>query len=287
MSERIRASFAGRRVLTLEARRSPELALMVVNYGGEPIVAPALCERPLDHHTEAVAFIEGLLRDEFEMVVLMTGVGTRALVSIAEHFVSRAAFLESLARTRVVARGPKPMAALRELGLSAWAVAPSPNTWREVMTAIDVRAGGRTLDGMRIAVQEYGVANPDLNAAFDARGAIVTSVPIYKWALPDDIEPLRAGIRAIVDDQVDVLLLTAGVQMVHLLSVATSMGIEDEVRHHLHRLVIASIGPIASEELRRQGLQIDLEPSHPKMGFLVKEVAEQCGPMLEAKQSLQ
>jgi uroporphyrinogen-III synthase len=287
MTERIRASFEGRRVLTLEARRSPELALMVVNYGGEPIMAPALCERPLDHHTEALAFIEGLMRDEFEMVVLMTGVGTRELVSIAEHFVPRATFIQLLARTSLVARGPKPMAALRELGLAAWAVAPSPNTWREVMTAIDARAAGQSLDGMRIAVQEYGVPNPDLTAALGARGGIVTSVPIYKWTLPDDIEPLRAGIRAIVDDQVDVLLLTAGVQMVHLLSVATSMGIEDEVRHHLQRLVIASIGPIASEELRRQGLPIDMEPSHPKMGFLVKEVAERCGPILEAKQSVQ
>lgn len=287
MSTSARASFEGRRVLTLEARRSPELALMVVNYGGEPIVAPALRERPLDHHVEAVAFMEGLLRDEFEMVVLMTGVGTRALVTLADHFVSRSAFMQALGRTRVVARGPKPMAALRELGLGAWAVAPSPNTWREVMTAIDTHSADTTLRGMRVAVQEYGTPNPDLNAVLEARGASVTSVPIYKWTLPDDIEPLRDGIRAIVDDRVDVLLLTAGVQMVHLLEVAATMGIEDAVRRHLQKLVIASIGPIASEELRRQGLPIDLEPSHPKMGFLVKEVAERCGRMLEAKQCVQ
>jgi len=287
MSTRVRASFEGRRVLTLEARRSPELALMVVNYGGEPIVAPALRERPLDLHTEAVAFIEGLQRDEFDMVVLMTGIGTRALVTVAEHLFAREAFVESLRRTRVVARGPKPMAALRELGLSAWAVAPSPNTWREVMMAIDMRSAEVTLEGMRVGVQEYGTPNAELNGVLEARGAVVTSVPIYKWTLPDDVEPLRASIRAIVGDEVDVLLLTAGVQIVHLLRVATSMGVEDEVRRHLRRLVIASIGPIASEELRRQGLPIDLEPSHPKMGFLVKEVAEQCGSMLLAKQRVQ
>ncbi len=281
-----RASFEGRRVLTLEARRSPELALMVVNYGGEPIVAPALRERPLDHHTEALAFIDGLQRDEFEMVVLMTGIGTRALVSFSEQLNARMAFVESLRRTRLVARGPKPMAALRELGLASWAVAPTPNTWHEVLRAIDARPDV-TLSGMRVAVQEYGTPNHELNAALEDRGAVVTSVPIYKWTLPDDVEPLRAGIRAIVDDQVDVLLLTAGVQMVHLLRVATTMGVEDDVRRCLQRLVIASIGPIASEELRRQGLPVDLEPSHPKMGFLVKEVAERCGPILEAKQCVQ
>ena len=121
----------------------------------------------------------------------------------------------------------------------------------------------------------------------EARGALVTTVPIYRWTLPDNVDPLRAGIRAVIDGRVDVLLLTAGVQLVHMLRVAASMGMEDELREHLRHLVIASIGPIASEELRRQGLPIDLEPPHPKMGFLVKEVAERCGPLLEAKRCVQ
>ncbi len=288
MSARVRASFDGRRVLTLEARRSPELALMVVNYGGEPIVAPALREVTLDHHTEALAFTSGLLRGQFDMVVLMTGVGTRSLIAVAEHLVPRDVFIEALRGRRLVARGPKPMAALREVGLGAWALAPSPNTWREVISSIDARAEDLALlAGMRVAVQEYGMPNPELITALELRGARVTPVPIYRWTLPEDVTPLRAGIRAILDDRVDVLLLTAGVQLVHLLRVAASMGVEDEVRRHLHRLVIASIGPVASEEVRRQGLPIDLEPSHPKMGFLVKEVAERCGRLLEAKQCVQ
>lgn len=287
MSVRPKPSFEGRRVLTLEARRSPELALMVVNYGGEPIVAPALRELPLDHHTAALAFVRGLLRDEFDMVVLMTGVGTRALASIADRVVPRQTFVDALQRTRLVARGPKPMAALREMGLGAWVNAPSPNTWREVIDSIDAQACQVSLSGLRVAVQEYGVPNQELVQALEERGAIVTSVPIYRWTLPDDLEPLYEGIRAIVDDRVDVMLLTAGVQLVHLLRVAATMGVEDDVRQHLRHLVVASIGPIASEELRRQGLSIDLEPSHPKMGFLVKEVAERCGAMLEMKRCVQ
>lgn len=287
MSATERPSFEGRTVLTLEARRSPELALMVVNYGGAPIVAPALRERPLEHHTEASTFIDDLLRGTFDMVVLMTGVGTRALAEVADHLTRRPAFVDALGSTRLVVRGPKPMAALREMGLRAWAVAPSPNTWREVIGVIDQAHGPDALRGQRVAVQEYGNPSHELYEALRSRGAIVTPVPIYRWTLPDDVEPLRQGIRAIVDDRVDVLLLTAGVQLVHLLRVAANMGIEDEVRLHLRRLVIGSIGPIASEELKRQGLPVDLEPSHPKMGFLVKEVAERCGIMLKAKQCVQ
>jgi len=287
MSAATRPSFEGRTVLTLEARRSPELAIMVVNYGGEPIVAPALRERPLDHHTQASAFIDDLLRGTFDMVVLMTGVGTRALAEVADHLTRRPAFINALASTRLVARGPKPMAALREMGLRAWAVAPSPNTWREVIDVIDQAPVPDILRGRHVAVQEYGNPSHELYDALRSRGAIVTPVPIYRWTLPDDVEPLRQGIRAILDDRVDVLLLTAGVQLVHLLRVAAGMGIEDDVRRHLRRLVIGSIGPIASEEVKRQGLPVDLEPSHPKMGFLVKEVAERCEMMLKAKQCVQ
>jgi uroporphyrinogen-III synthase len=50
-------------------------------------------------------------------------------------------------------------------------------------------------------------------------------------------------------------------------------------------MVIASIGPTTSEELQRHGIEADLEPSHPKMGFLVREAAEQSAELLRRKRS--
>lgn len=276
------ASFCGRRVLTLESRRSPELALLVVNYGGQPVIAPALREIPLDENRDALAFAAGLMAGEYTIVVLMTGVGTRMLLRLARPIHGPEAFTGALAATRMVARGPKPVAALREAGLSPWLTAPSPNTWREVVAALDTKAPGACA-GARVAVQEYGMLNPELVLALQARGAAVTSVPIYKWALPDDVEPLRAAVRAIVEGRVEVVMLTAGVQLLHLLQVAAEMRQESELRGGLQRAVIVSIGPMTSEELRRQALPVDFESSHPKMGFLVKEAAERCGALLQEK----
>ena len=128
-----------------------------------------------------------------------------------------------------------------------------------------------------MAVQEYGLANPDLVEGLAARGAQVVSVPIYRWSMPEDVAPLQSAVQAIVRDEIDIVILTAGIQLVHLLRVAAEMGPEADVRRGLERAVVASIGPMTSDELRRQGLPIDFEPSHPKMGFLVKEAAEQCG----------
>jgi uroporphyrinogen-III synthase len=273
-------SFEGLKVLVLESRRSREMAALVSNYGGRPVVAPAMREVPLERNTETIAFADGLIGGQFDMVVLLTGVGTRALLDVLAAAGKRDAFLAALAETKVVPRGPKPLSVMRENGLPPWVMVPEPNTWRELLAAIDSRGA---IAGMDVAVQEYGVSNPDLLQGLRDRGARVTSVPVYRWALPDDLEPLTSAIAAIVRGEVHVAIFTTATQVVHLLQVAATAGQEDAVRAALNRMVVASIGPTTSEELREQRLAIDLEASHPKMGFLVREAAERSAELLRGK----
>ena len=241
-------------------------------------------EVPLESNTDAIAFADGLERDAFDLVILLTGVGTRALVAVVERMRgSRDSFVQALRRTKVVARGPKPVAVLRELEVPVWLTAPEPNTWREVLSALDGKAGEFSLNDRPVAVQEYGASNPDLLSGLEARGARVTRVPVYQWALPDDLGPLQAGVRAIVDGQIDVALFTTATQVVHVLKAAEMMGLQDAVRQGLNRCVVASIGPTTSEEMREQGIEPDLEPTHPKMGFLVREAAERAAEILRRK----
>jgi len=270
-------------VLVLESRRSRELGLIVTSYGGEPLIAPSMREVPLESNPEALAFADDLVRGAFDIVILLTGVGTRALLAVADRAYPRADIVAALTRTKIVARGPKPMAVLRELQVPAWVIVPEPNTWRELLAAIDEQAGETSLRGWRVAVQEYGVSNPELLSGLEARGAQVMRVPVYQWALPDDVGPLRDAVTAIARGEVDVVMFTTGVQIAHLLQVTTDMGLEDPVRRALARTLIASIGPSTSEELRRRGLAPDLEPTHPKMGVLVREAAERAAALLTAK----
>ena len=276
-------SFQGLSVLVLESRRSQEMAALVKTYGGTPIVAPAMREVPLESNPQAIAFADALIRGQFDVVILLTGVGTRALVDVVGGAGRRDEFVAALAETRLVPRGPKPLSVMRELGLAPWVMVPEPNTWREILTAIDKVTIDKGLDGLDVAVQEYGVSNPDLVKGLEARGARVTSVPVYRWALPDDIEPLRAAVSSVARGEVDVAIFTTGMQVVHLFQVAGMMQQEDAVRAALRGMVVASIGPTTSEELRQQQLTIDLEASHPKMGFLVREAAERAPELLRAK----
>jgi uroporphyrinogen-III synthase len=276
-------SFQGLHVLALESRRRTELAALISAFGGRPLVAPALREVPRESNTEALDFAAALMRGEFDVVVFLTGVGTRALVGVIERVYPRQAFIAALARTKIVARGPKPLAALRELQVPIWVAAPEPNTWRELLAAIDASADEQPLGGARVAVQEYGVSNTELLEEFRRRGARVTPVPVYRWALPEDLEPLKNAVTAISRGEVDVVLFTTSVQLVHLWQIAVEMRLEADMRRGLARSVIASIGPTTSQELQRHGLAADLEASHPKMGFLVREAAEQSGNLLRAK----
>jgi uroporphyrinogen-III synthase len=272
-------------VLTLESRRGAELAALIRTFGGQPIEAPALREVPLESHSAALAFAQALMRDEYDFVIFLTGVGVRTLVSAVERAYPRATFLAALARTKTVVRGPKPLAALRELQVPVWAAAPEPNTWRDVLTAIEAKDATRLLDGARIAVQEYGVSNPELLEELRGRGAHVTPVPVYRWALPENLEPLRNAVRAIARGEVDVALFTTSVQIVHLWQIAEDLHLERDVASALAQTVIASIGPTTSEELKRRGLTPDLEASHPKIGILVREAAEQSPKLLEGKRT--
>jgi len=278
-------SFNNFRVLTLESRRGNEMATLISNYGGRPLSAPALREVPLESNSEALAFADGLVRDEFDLVILLTGVGTRALLAVVDKLRDRSSFVAALSRTRVAARGPKPVAVLRELGITPWLTAPEPNTWRELLSALDSKATEQPLQGARLAVQEYGVSNQQLLEGLRARGARVTTVSVYRWALPEDVEPLRVAARGVAGGEVDVALFTTATQVVHLLQVAESIGLEPQVREALASVAVASIGPTTSAELREQGIPIDIEASHPKMGFLVREAAEHAADVLRTKGS--
>ena len=277
-------SFGGLSVLVLESRRAKELGSIVESYGGRPLVAPSMREVPLESNTDALAFADAVLRLEFDLIVLLTGVGTRALLELVDKVRGqRDAFVAALGRIKIAARGPKPTAVLRDIGLTPWLQAAEPNTWRELIAALDERREEMPLRARRVAVQEYGAPNPELLQALEERGALLTRVPIYQWALPEDVEPLRQACRTLVDGGVDVVLLTTATQVTHLLQVAGQMGLGDGVRAGLARAIVASIGPTTSETLRAEGIAVDMEPSHPKMGFLVREAAEKAPALLESK----
>ena len=259
--------FDGLRVLSLESRRAAEIATLIRKQGGEPFVAPSMREMPLEANPEALQFGERLFGGEFEMIILLTGVGTRYLDRVLATRYPEGKFAEALRRLTVVVRGPKPAAVMREWQVPIAVQAAEPNTWREVLSGIAGRPE------RRVAVQEYGKSNEDLLAGLEAQGREVSTVRVYEWDLPEDTAPLREAVHRLAEGKIDVALFTTSIQIAHLFRVAAGEKLEREVREALGRVFVASIGPTTSEELAEYGIRPAMEPSHPKMGLLVNEAA--------------
>jgi uroporphyrinogen-III synthase len=280
------ASFDGLRVLSLESRRAREVEKLIRTYGGEPLVVPSMREIPLTSNSGCLEFGRDLLANRFDAIIFLTGVGVRSMLEILATEFPLETILEKLRGVVVIARGVKPQGALTEVRVPITATAAEPATWREVLSTIDSALGKRAAS-MRLAVQEYGASNPELLAGLATRFRSIAKVQAYQWALPEDLEPLRNAVRAIVGGSVDVVLFMTGVQAVHLFKVADTIGLQDELRRALHSVVVISVGPATTEELLHQGVPPDFVPSRPRMGFMIHEAAQFAGKALAAKRSAQ
>jgi uroporphyrinogen-III synthase len=259
------------RICAFETRKGDELLRLLERLGLTRVtVAPSMREVPLGENPKAFAFAEGLFEGTIDIVVLLTGVGTRALAEVLDSRYSREAFLEALQRTVIIVRGPKPAAVLREWKVRIDHQVPEPNTWRDLVALLDAKV---PVGDKRVAIQEYGVPNPGLYTAIEQRGAETIPVPVYRWAMPEDKTPLRDAVRKTIAGDFDVLMFTSAQQLRHVMAIAAEDGVGSAWHAAAENCVIASIGPTASETIREAALPVDIEPEHPKMGHLVQAVA--------------
>ena len=277
------ADFEGFSIASLESRRAADMQRMIEKFGGNAHVSPSMREVPIDPNRGAIDFANRLITGQVGVVILMTGVGFRYLLKAIERHVDTQRFLDSISDITTVCRGPKPAAAMRDVGLTPTYRVPEPNTWRELLQTID---GNFSIANQTIGLQEYGISNASLIAGLEARGATVEPVQVYGWEFPEDTDPLEKNVRALAAGERDMLLFTSAHQIVNMLRMADQLSLTDQLRAGLHHTVIASIGPTTSQMLEESDIHVDLEPSHPKMGHLVTESASRGVPMIKTKQRI-
>ena len=276
-------SFENLTVAAFESRRAAEMAALISNLGGVPLVAPSVREIPLDNNSAAFVFAEKLLAGELDAVIFMTGGGTRTLFEALEARYARDEIVRALTRLTVVGRGPKSVKVLQEFKVPVTMSIPEPNTWREILEELDESPRGFTLQGSRVAVQEYGISNEAFIHELRERGAEVLRVPVYRWALPEDLGPLRRALDAILAGTARVALFTHGTQAYHVLQVAAENGLKEKLLEAFERCLVCSVGPSCTEALLTNGVAVDLEPLHSRMGTLVYEAARRAEELLGQK----
>ena len=273
-------SFAGLRVVSLETRRAREMEILIRRFDGDPFVAPSVRERPVEANEHVFQWADELIAGKFELAVFMTGVGLTYLRDAVLTRCPKESFLDALGRLTIVSRGPKPAVVLREMGVKIDVVIPEPNTWREIVDCL------RNRSERRITVQEYGKPNLEFERDLRALGKEVSTVFVYRWEMPEDVSGLREAARRIAARECDVVLFTTSIQLVHLLQVASEMGLASDLRQALaDHIAVASVGPVMTAALAEHNLRPDIVPPHPKMGVLVRVAAEEAGQVVARKRA--
>lgn len=257
-------------VAILETRTGAHLAELIARRGGIPMLAPALREVP-DFDAQAMrSLLTGWRAEPFKICIFQTGVGTKALFSAADAVGLSTDLKDLLAASRIVVRGPKPAGELNSRGIRIDIRAATPFTTETVLAAL----ADEPLAGASILVQRYGEKNRALSAGLEARGASVQEIASYRWALPEDTQPLSRLLDELSLGRVDAVVFTSAVQMHNLYSIAKQAGSAAELANNLNRSIVASIGPVCSRALRDYGVAPAFEANPPKLGPLISGLDE-------------
>ena len=256
----------GRTVALAETRQLEDLAAMLEAEGAAVVRCPMVGILDSPDAGPVVAWIRELTAGRFDFVVLMTGEGLRRLLSFAEREGLRAEFVAALGRTRTVTRGPKPVRALKEIGLAPSAVAEAPTTDGVIATLKRQAVAGRT-----VGVQLYDGANPALEHFLEGAGAAVRVVRPYVYAPAADADKVADLVGRAAADQVDVVVFTSSPQVDRLYEVIGQRGLQEAWQRALGRTRIAAVGPLVADNLRNRKARVDI---CPEQGFVMKNLVQ-------------
>ena len=252
-------------VAILEARLGRQFAELIEKHGGRPLHAPALAEVPDVDRGAIARLVTDLEANPPAVAIFQTGVGTRALFDATDALGLTTRLLALLASATVAVRGPKPTGVLRGRGVRMDLSAKDPFTTAEVLEML----AQTPVSGRRVVVQRYGVTNTGLEGALEARGATVIEIPTYRWSLPQDTRPLVELMDALDQRRVDAVAVTNAAQVYNLFDLADKLGRAETLRAGLNGALVASVGPVTSDALKKFGVTVGLEANPPKLGPLI------------------
>jgi uroporphyrinogen-III synthase len=256
----------GRTIALAEGRQLEELAQMLEKEGATALRYPMINILDAPDSAPVIAWLRELIAHKFAYVVLMTGEALRRLLGFADREGIRQEVISALSCTRTITRGPKPVRALKEIGLNPTKVAKSPTTDGVIATLKN-----EPLQGQTVGVTLYGEPNPALVQFLEQSGATVRTVLPYVYAPASDSNKVVDLINRIANGGIDVIIFTSSPQVDRLFQVAAENGLEKELRQGLNLTRIAAVGPVVADNLGEKGAKVDI---CPEQGFVMKNLVQ-------------
>ncbi|GAA2871496.1 uroporphyrinogen-III synthase [Actinoplanes cyaneus] len=261
-------ALAGFTVAVTAERRRSEMTALLERRGARVVSAPAITIVPLIDDDALRAATEACIGLEPHLVVATTGFGFRGWLEAAEGWGLGESLRESLRGAKIIARGPKPCGAIRAAGLTEdWAAKTEAS--EEVLERL-LQDG---VAGQRIVVQEHGEPQIEFVNALRAAGAAVVEVPVYRWALPPDVAPVRRLAEQVAAGQIDAVTFTSAPAVKAFLQIAGDAG-ADVARAFQAGTLAACVGPVTAAPLVERGVPVVM-PERYRLGALIKTVTDE------------
>jgi uroporphyrinogen-III synthase len=257
----------GRTVALAEGRQLEEMAALLEAEGAAVLRCPLLSILDAPAPAPVEAWIDELVAGKLGLVVLMTGEALRRLVGFAGRAGRRDAFVAAMGRVPTLSRGPKPVAALREIGLKASKVASAPTT-----DGVLASLREEDLRGKAVGVTLYGSDNPRLTDYLTSAGATPRPVMPYVFAPASDDERVVGLITKLAQGAIDVLVFTSSPQVDRLWEIAEKRGLTTSLQQGLARTRVAAVGPLVADTLRGRGAPVHI---CPEQGWVMKNLVRQ------------
>ena len=246
-------------------RRADDFIAALERYGADVRHAPTITIVPLDADPRLREGTEELLTAPVDYTAVTTGAGFRGWLAAAEGWALRDRLLATLAESRIYARGPKAVGALRGVGLRETFSAASESN-AELFGAL----ASADLSGARVAVQLHGTSLPEHTSPLEAAGATLVQVQPYRWHSPEDVTPVHALIDATVAGELGALAFTSAPAASNFLTLAKAYGRYDELLAAIRGPVVcACVGPVTAAPLEAVGI-VTVQPERQRLGALVK-----------------
>jgi uroporphyrinogen-III synthase len=259
-------SLKGQVVALAEGRQLEELALMLENEGAKVIRCPMVSTLDAPDSLAVRVWLEELMANRFSLVVLYTGEGVRRLAAFAEREGMWDAFVNALGRTKTITRGPKPVRALKELGLAPTMMSSLPTTDGLIATL-----SKEPLNGLTVGVQLFSDAPIALLPFLDQASAVVRTVLPYVYAPASDADRVEALVRAMAEGKINIFVFTSSPQVARIYEVAKERGLENSLDQGWGKVKVAAVGPIVADELKSRGIPVDI---CPEQGFVMKNLVQ-------------
>jgi len=261
------STLQNRTVALAEGRQLEDLAQMLEKEGAIALRYPMINILDAPDSAPVISWLCDLVHDKFSYVILMTGEALRRLLSFAEREGFHQEVIAALSRARTITRGPKPVRALKEIGLNPTLIAETPTTDGVIATLKNLEVRGQT-----VGVTLYGEPNPKLVQFLENAGATVHTVLPYIYAPAFDGDRVVELINRLAKGGIDVIIFTSSPQVDRLYQVAADNGLEAELREGWAHVRVAAVGPVVAEKLREKGAKIDICPDQ---GFVMKNLVQQ------------